>query len=91
MESNETGETEISETKVEGSEDTNDEISAETDKSDDEVTDGIYDSSLTDKHVRLRLEGSGEDVFALWGNGRADYRYGPSIIQNEDGSIEINP
>lgn len=88
VESNETGETEISETKVEGSEDTNDEISAETDKSDDEVTDGIYDSSLTDKHVRLRLEGSGEDVFALWGNGRADYRYGPSIIRNEDGSID---
>ena len=48
----------------------------------------VYNSELADKHVRLRLEGDGKDVFALWGSGRPDYRYGASLIQNEDGSID---
>ena len=48
----------------------------------------VYNSELEDKHVRLRLEGDGKDVFALWGSGRPDYRYGASLIQNEDGSID---
>ena len=48
----------------------------------------VYNSELADKHIRLRLEGDGKDVFALWGSGRPDYRYGASLIQNEDGSID---
>ncbi len=48
----------------------------------------VYDSGLADKHVRLRLTDSGKDVFALWGSGKPDYRYGPSIIKNEDGSVD---
>lgn len=43
----------------------------------------------SDKHVRMRLDGSGSDVFALWGNGRPDYRYGPSMILNDDDSIDV--
>ena len=46
------------------------------------------DEEQAEKHVRLRLEDSGKDVFALWGNGKPDYRYGPSIMLNEDGSID---
>lgn len=48
----------------------------------------VYNSELADKHVRLRLPDSGKDVFALWGTGKPDYRYGPSIIKNDDGSID---
>ena len=48
----------------------------------------VYDSTLADKHVRLRLVDSGKDVFALWGSGKPDYRYGPSMILNNDGSID---
>ena len=47
-----------------------------------------YNSELADKHVRLRLKDSGKDVFALWGSGRPDYRYGPSIMLNDDGSVD---
>ncbi|MCR5686634.1 MAG: exo-alpha-sialidase [Lachnospiraceae bacterium] len=47
-----------------------------------------FKEELVDKHVRLRLDGSGRDVFALWGSGRPDYRYGPSMICNDDGSID---
>ena len=38
-------------------------------------------------HVRLRLADSGKDVFALWGNGRPDYRYGPSIMSDGKGGV----
>ena len=41
-----------------------------------------------EKHVRIRLEDSGKDVFALWGSGKPDYRYGPSIMLREDGGID---
>ena len=47
-----------------------------------------YDSKLADKHVRFRLDGNGQDVFALWGSGRPDYRYGPSLMLCEDGGID---
>lgn len=47
-----------------------------------------YNEELAEKHVRMRLENSGSDVFALWGNGRPDYRYGPSIMLNRDGGID---
>ncbi|MBR6158943.1 MAG: hypothetical protein IKQ40_01480 [Lachnospiraceae bacterium] len=47
-----------------------------------------YGNSLTDKHVQIRLYDSGKDIFSLWGSGRADYRYGPSMITNDDGSID---
>ncbi len=47
-----------------------------------------YDDSLAEKHVRIRLESSGSDVFALWGNGRPDYRYGPSIMLDGNGGID---
>ena len=47
-----------------------------------------YDSELADKHVRLRLDGNGSDVFALWGTGKPDYRYGPSLMLSEDGGID---
>lgn len=43
--------------------------------------------TVPDVHVRLRLTDSGSDVFALWGNGRPDYRYGPSIMKDENGGI----
>lgn len=43
---------------------------------------------LSGKHVRIRLDGTGEDIFALWGNGRPDYRYGPSIMLEKDGSMD---
>lgn len=46
------------------------------------------ENELTDKHVRIRLNGTGEDVFALWGWGRPDYRYGPSIMLGEQGSVD---
>lgn len=46
-----------------------------------------YDPGLAEKHVRMRLVDSGKDVFALWGNGRPDYRYGPSIMLDKDGKI----
>ena len=45
-------------------------------------------NELIEKHVRIRLDGEGKDLFALWGGGRPDYRYGPSIIVNDDGSID---
>lgn len=41
-----------------------------------------------EKHVRLRLDDSGQDVFALWGSGKPDYRYGPSMMIREDGGID---
>ena len=47
-----------------------------------------YDSSLSDKHVRIRLKGNGSDVFALWGSGKPDYRYGPSLMLDDDGGID---
>lgn len=47
-----------------------------------------YNSELADKHVRIRLENEGKDIFALWGSGKPDYRYGPSMILNDDGSID---
>lgn len=47
-----------------------------------------YNSELATKHIRMRLEGSGSDVFALWGNGRPDYRYGPSIMLDRTGGID---
>ena len=47
-----------------------------------------YDSSLADKHVRIRLADSGSDVFALWGTGRPDYRYGPSIMYTKNGGVD---
>ena len=47
-----------------------------------------YDGSLAEKHVRIRLDGSGKDVFALWGSGKPDYRYGPSMILNRDGGVD---
>ncbi len=53
-----------------------------------EEEDDSYDSSLADKHVRIRLDGSGSDVFALWGTGRPDYRYGPSIMYTNDGEVD---
>ena len=53
-----------------------------------EAGDETYDGNPADKHVRLRLDGEGRDVFALWGSGKPDYRYGPSIIRNEDGSVD---
>ncbi len=59
------------------------EISEDTDTIEDE-----YNSELADKHVRLRLIDEGKDVFALWGSGLPDYRYGPSIMLNDDGSID---
>ena len=47
-----------------------------------------YDSSLADKHVRIRLNGNGKDVFALWGSGKPDYRYGPSLMLCDDGGVD---
>ncbi|MCR5591603.1 MAG: hypothetical protein K6F73_08715 [Lachnospiraceae bacterium] len=47
-----------------------------------------FNENLVDKHVRMRLEGSGTDVFALWGSGKPDYRYGPSIMKRDDGSVD---
>ena len=47
-----------------------------------------YNEELSQKHVRMRLENSGSDVFALWGSGRPDYRYGPSIMLGKDGGID---
>ncbi len=47
-----------------------------------------YNEELADKHVRIRLKDSGKDVFALWGSGKPDYRYGPSIMLDEDGGID---
>ena len=65
---------------------------SETDQEDNEGTSEDEQeeevNELTDKHVRIRLDGDGWDVFALWGGGRPDYRYGPSIIINEDGSAD---
>ena len=48
----------------------------------------VYDPDLADKHVRIRLDDSGSDVFALWGEGKPDYRYGPSIMWHDDGSVD---
>ena len=47
-----------------------------------------YNEELADKHIRVRLDGSGSDVFALWGSGKPDYRYGPSIMLDNDGGID---
>ncbi|MCR5301371.1 MAG: glycoside hydrolase [Lachnospiraceae bacterium] len=47
-----------------------------------------YNPDLEDKHVRIRLSDSGEDVFALRGNGKCDYRYGPSIMLGKNGSVD---
>ena len=48
-----------------------------------------YNSELADKHVRIRLDGSGADIFALWGTGRPDYRYGPSMMLCGNGGIDV--
>ena len=62
----------------------------ETEKTDTEPEEEAdeYNSELADKHVRIRLTDEGKDVFALWGKGLPDYRYGPSIMLNDDGSID---
>ncbi len=59
-----------------------------SDVSEDEGSGEEYNSALADKHIRLTLEGEGNDVFAIWRSGKLDYRYGPSIIKNEDGSVD---
>ncbi len=41
-----------------------------------------------EKHVQLRVTESGWDVFVPSSSDHPDYRFGPSIIRNEDGSID---
>ena len=41
-----------------------------------------------DKHIRLQLDDSGSDIFAPSTACLPDYRYGPSFIYNDDGSID---
>ena len=69
------------------------EETADEDSTEDDTTEADFEkekvgNELTDKHVRIRLDGNGKDIFALRGNGRVDYRYGPSIIQYKDGSMD---
>ncbi len=40
------------------------------------------------KHIRLTLEDSGWDVFSPSSSHLPDYRYGPSILYNDDGGID---
>ncbi len=47
-----------------------------------------FNEELVDKHVRIRLKDNGRDVFALWGWGVPDYRYGPAIMLDDDGGID---
>jgi len=59
----------------------------EEDKKDETSASDTGYKELIDKHVRIRLKNEGKDVFALWGFGRPDYRYGPSIMLDKDGGI----
>ncbi len=45
-------------------------------------------NEYADKHIRLTLNDSGWDVFAPSSAHLPDYRYGPSIMLNDDGSID---
>lgn len=56
--------------------------------SEDEAGDG-YNSELADKHIKLTITDSGADVFTPRDDGQQDYRYSPSILYNDDGSIDI--
>ena len=70
----------------------------QTEVSDNKVTDDVsaYEEPVTEepaeeeevKHVRLTLNDSGWDVFAPSSSCLPDYRYGPSMILNDDGSID---
>lgn len=46
------------------------------------------ENDLSNDHVRIRLKDSGNDVFALWGSGRPDYRYGPSIMTYDSNRMD---
>lgn len=45
-------------------------------------------NEYVDKHIRLTVTDSGKDVFTPSTTCLPDYRYGPSMILNEDGSID---
>lgn len=46
------------------------------------------ENEYADKHIRLSLNDSGWDVFTPSTARLPDYRYGPSMILNDDGSID---
>ena len=66
------------------------EVSAnETEAVMQEETEGDgYNPELAGKHVRLRLNDSGYDVFAPVNDGKQDYRYSPSIMLDDNGGID---
>ena len=56
--------------------------------SDNEVIEEEPVNEYADKHIRLTVEDPGLDVFTPSTVCLPDYRYGPSMILNEDGSID---
>lgn len=52
------------------------------------VPEDKLDSSLEGKHVRITLDGSGEDVFTPHNDGFQDYRYSPSFMMDDAGGID---
>ena len=75
---------------VKAQEDEPDEVSdnsPEEEPEEAEETEEIYNPELTDKHLRLRLNDTGYDVFAPVNDGKQDYRYSPSIMLGDDGRI----
>ncbi len=47
-----------------------------------------YNPDLAGKHIRLRLNDTGYDVFAPVNDGKQDYRYSPSIMLDDKGGID---
>ena len=46
------------------------------------------DNPYMNKHIKLVLDNEGHDVFAPSTACLPDYRYGPSFVYNDDGSID---
>ncbi|MCR4670482.1 MAG: glycoside hydrolase [Saccharofermentans sp.] len=55
----------------------------------EEETEGDgYNPDLAGKHIRLRLNDTGYDIFAPVNDGKQDYRYSPSIMLDDNGGID---
>lgn len=59
----------------------------ETEEAEETGEGEVYNPELADKHLRLRLNDTGYDVFAPVNDGKQDYRYSPSVMLGDNGRI----